>query len=529
MSAASIAAARWRPPHPGAIAALLLLALFAGALLSLIAASGGMKLSDLQDPYLLRLVRTSLFQAALSTLLSLCSGALIALSVARLPSRRGARLLRALLLAMGVAPTIVIVLGIVTVYGGSGMLAAAARKIGLGWPSIYGLAGILIAHTAMNGAYAARVFLNALAEVPPEHHRIAAICGLSPWQTFRQCDWPALRREAPALAALVMLLCFTSFAVVLTLGGGPRYATLEVAIYEALRIEVDFGRAALLSLAQIAFALGFVALAARAVAHAPAGDTSGGRIARADAGSRGLRRLDFLILAAAVLLLAPIPLASLAGARAAASLLDGDVAAAAATSLALAVPAGLLCLHLATLIASAATSRDMTTRPFLLGALPLLALAMPPFALIAGLYVPLRRFGDNATLGYILVPFVNALMALPFAYRLIEPALRLARLRYGRLADHLALRGMTRLILVDWPLLRRPLIAAFAMATALSLGDFGVAALFGGQEFRTLPLLLYERMGAYRLEEAQAVALLLILIAFALAYATEHFADAPRR
>ena len=50
------------------------------------------------------------------------------------------------------------------------------------------------------------------------------------------------------------------------------------------------------------------------------------------------------------------------------------------------------------------------------------------------------------------------------------------------------------------------------MATALSLGDLGVIALFGGRESATLPLLLYQRMGAYRMEEAAAIALLLALL-----------------
>ena len=149
--------------------------------------------------------------------------------------------------------------------------------------------------------------------------------------------------------------------------------------------------------------------------------------------------------------------------------------------------------------------------------------------LIAGLYGPLRRFGDNAALAMILVPFVNGLMALPFAYRLIEPPLRQSHSRYRRLAAHLRISGLDRLRIVDWPLLRRPLFAAFVMAFALSLGDFGVAALFSGQDFRTLPLLLNERMGAYRLAEAQAIALLMIALAFIAALTTERFAHAGDR
>ena len=51
---------------------------------------------------------------------------------------------------------------------------------------------------------------------------------------------------------LVFLLCMTSFAVALTLGGGPRATTLELAIYQAVRFDFDLGRAAWLALIQFA-------------------------------------------------------------------------------------------------------------------------------------------------------------------------------------------------------------------------------------------------------------------------------------
>ena len=66
------------------------------------------------------------------------------------------------------------------------------------------------------------------------------------------------------------------------------------------------------------------------------------------------------------------------------------------------------------------------------------------------------------------------------------------------------------------------------MAMALSFGDFGVVALFGGSELRTLPYLLYERLGAYRLEEASAIGLVLMLAAFVLAYGSARWSPMLR-
>ena len=42
------------------------------------------------------------------------------------------------------------------------------------------------------------------------------------------------------------MLCFTSFTIVLALGGGPQNSTLEVAIYQAIFFEFDLPKAALL-------------------------------------------------------------------------------------------------------------------------------------------------------------------------------------------------------------------------------------------------------------------------------------------
>ena len=64
---------------------------------------------------------------------------------------------------------------------------------------------------------------------------------------FRLVEWPQLRAALPGVALLIFLLCAASFAVVLTLGGGPRATTLEVAIYQSLRADFDPQRAAALA------------------------------------------------------------------------------------------------------------------------------------------------------------------------------------------------------------------------------------------------------------------------------------------
>lgn len=512
-------------PHPGLAAAAAIAGLVAVSLAGLASAGGSGDLASLW-PHLQRTIWSAARQAALSTLLSLLLGAALALALARRSAMPGRRLLQALLAAAMVAPTIVIVFGIVAVYGRAGPVNQAASWLGLPpLPSIYGLHGIVLAHVVMNAPLAARVFLAALAAIPPERGRLAHMLRFSPLDCFRHLDWPALRRELPGLGGLIFLLCFTSFAVVISLGGGPRNATLEAAIYEALRLEADFARAAGIAAVQIALCVAFVAALSLAGGRFPDSAGAARPMARPDRESRPLLWLDVAAIGVALALVAPIMLAVLPGAQRLPSLLAPDIGRAALASLLIAAMAAALAVTLGLLLASAAASaplgRPSPGRARIVEATVLALVALPPFALVAGLFVLLRGFGGLSTLGLALVPLVNALMALPFVFRLLASPLRASAERHGRLAASLGIGGLDHARIVAWPLLRRPLAAAAALAAALSMGDFGVIALFGGGDLITLPYLMVERMGAYRMDEAGAVALLLVAIAGALAFGAD--------
>jgi thiamine transport system permease protein len=517
--------------HPGSAAALALalLALVSLAALALAADDRATALGI--GPYLRRVLAFSLSQAAASTVLSLLFGTALALALAR---RRflGRDVALALLSTGAVMPAIVLVFAVIAVYGRSGWISALVAPVA-GTPSfsIYGWPGVLLAHVLLNAPLTARILLDRLATVPAEHWRLAQSLDFRAADVFRHIDLPILRGELPGIAALVFLLCFTSFPIVLALGGGPSRATLEVAIFEALRLDLDFARAAWLALLQIALCAVPVAILAISAPRPVSGTTLRSSVHRSDSQGPWLKAADGLVLVAAALFLGP-PLASVgAGVVHLPAILDADLGAAALTSLAIAAAAAIVACGAALALAAASRHARRVRRSPRLAAihdgLPTLFLAVPPFALTAGLFVVLRRAADPATIGLILLPLLNGIAALPFAYRFIAPAMTVSGERYGRIADALGLTGWTRLKLADWPLLRRPLAAAFAMAMALSFGDFGIIALFGG-ELRTLPYLLNERLGAYRIEEAGALALVLLLTCLTLAFLATRWSDAAR-
>jgi thiamine transport system permease protein len=523
---------RAKLPQPGNVTALAIVALIAGSFIALATVDGGKPALLSIGPYLVRVLAFSVIQASLSTILSLVLGVALALALAR---RRfaGRDMVLAMLSITMVMPTIVAVFAVFAVYGRSGWLAEALAA--LGWSgsfSIFGYPGILIAHVFLNAPFVARITLDGLGLVPAEQWRLAAALGFTPAQIFRHLDWPVLRAELAGLGGLVFLMCFKSFAIVLALGGGPSRATLEVAIYEALKIDLDFGRAAWLALVQLAICLSMMVVLDRAFARPPSTHTLRAQARRADVSDRRLIIMDALILSGGGLFIAPLALSVLSGLRDIVDVVDADLLQAFATSIAIATAAALVACCLALALATAARRERVNSRVPHLAALydflPNALLAVPPFALTAGLFLMIRPLVDPATAGLILLPLINGLAALPFAYRYIAPRLITIEERYGRLAASLGMTGFTKLRIMDWPVLKRPLAASFALAMALSFGDFGVIALFGGAELRTLPYLLYERLGSYRLDEAAAIGFLIVLAAFLLAHLSgrmSHAAD----
>ncbi|WP_262027253.1 ABC transporter permease subunit [Microvirga sp. Mcv34] len=517
-------------PHPGSLVAFAILSLVAGGFVTLATFGGGTPALLSIGPYLGRVLAFSVVQALLSTALSLVLGIGLALALAR---RRfpGRDLVLATLSTTMVLPTIVAVFAVFAVYGRSGWIAEGLAL--LGWKSgfsIFGYPGILIAHVFLNGPFVARITLDGLNQVPAEHWRLAGALGFTPTQVFRHLDWPVLRAELPGVAGLIFLLCFKSFAIVLALGGGPSRSTLEVAIYEALKIDLDFGRVAWLALIQLAICLSMTGLLHWAFTRPPVGHTIRSLVRRPDAKNRRLKILDAFVLVVSALFIGPLAFSVLTGLRSLPAVLDADLLRAFVTSLTIASAAAILACLLAYALASAARRQRIVLRSPRVAAfydlLPDMLLAVPPFALTAGLFLLIRRFGDPSTAGLILLPLINGLAAVPFAYRYVAPHLLTAEERYGRVAASLGLTGWSKLTIMDWPALKRPLAAGFALAMALSFGDFGIIALFGGTELVTLPYLLYERLGAYRLDEASSIGLVIVLFAVLLAHVSGRLSHA---
>jgi thiamine transport system permease protein len=451
-------------------------------------------------------LRFTLLQAALSAAFSVA----LAIPLARALMRRsfaGRAALIALLGAPFLLPALLAILGLLAVFGRNGVLAAALAPLGLQPPPIYGLQGVVLAHVFFNLPLATRLLLQGWAAIPGEQLRLAASLGMGPAATRRVLERPMLAARLPGIFAAIFLICLSSFAVALILGGGPRATTVELAIYQALRFEGDLARAVGLALLQLGLGGGAALLAWRVAGRIGAAggfDRPGPRL---PAPGGAWRALDAaLIVAAAAFLLVPLGLVAARGLPAIPDL-PGTVWMAALRSLGVALAAAALTLALALPLAARGGGA---------AALGLLPLALSPMALGTGAFLLLLPLGAPGRWTLHVTAVANALMALPFAVRALQPALARAQADFAPLAASLGIGPWARWRLIWLPRARAPLGFAAGLAAALSMGDLGVVALFADPDRATLPLAAYRLMGAYQMDAAAGAALLSFLLALAL-------------
>ena len=175
-----------------------------------------------------------------------------------------------------------------------------------------------------------------------------------------------------------------------------------------------------------------------------------------------------------------------------------------------------LALGLALSVAGAAVWAKKTSE-----AVGLLGLATSPLVVGVGLFIMIWPFARPMDYALPITAVVNAALALPFALRVILPAVGDVYADYARLGHSLNMPPLAWVWYVVLPRIRPALGFAAGLCAALSMGDLGVIALFADPQVETLPLLLYRLMGAYRMDQAAAVALVLLACSLALFWALD--------
>jgi len=465
----------------------------------------------LSDPLTREVVWFTLWQAVASTVLTI----LVALPASYVLGRyafRGRSVALAAATIPFVLPTVVVALA---------FLALLPESLERGWVAI------LIAHVFFNVAVVVRVVGTFWAGLDRRISEAAATLGAGPLRSLREVTLPLLAPALAAAASIVFLFSFTSFGIVLILGG-PRYSTLETEIYnQAVRI-FDLRAAAILALVQLLF----VGLAIWAATLLEQSLAVGGRRQERDvlrpARTRGEKTVVAGSLGVLALLLG-VPLAvlierslavgdghSLDAYRALGRSTNALLATpweAIANSLVYAAGAAAIAVVVGGLAALAvAGSRGVGTR--LLDGLLLIPLGASAVMLGFGFVIAFDTEPIDFRSSPWIVPVVQALVAIPFVVRIVAPTLRAIDERQREAAAMLgASPGRVRRE-IDLPVAGRALGVAAGFAFAISLGEFGATIFLARPDSPTLPVAIFRFLSRPgELNAGQAYALAVILMA----------------
>jgi thiamine transport system permease protein len=487
----------------------------------------------------------TLYQSILSTLLTLAFGLPVAFLFARYDFR-GKVFLRTLTAIPFMLPTVVVAAGFTALLGPRGWVnIALMRLFGLETPPIIfagTLGAILLAHIFYNTTIVIRVVGNALSRLDPRLEQAAGVLGANPRRVFWRVTFALLRPPILAAALLVFIFDFTSFGVILLLGG-PSFSTLEVEIYKQAMYFFNIPLAALLSLIQLLCTLAFSIIYSRLMTHS---NVSINPRANASTRPRSLPQRLFVTLFCLILFvfyalpLSSLPLRSVVRLEADQgqrgqihyglssdyynelfvnqrdSIFYVPPFDALGNSLTFAALTVILSLVLGFPVAAALARPGRLERlldPFLL--LPLGASAVTlGLGLIVTFNKPIFASQFQLVSSPLLIPVAHTIIALPFVIRSLQPALASIPDRLRQAAGVLGASPRRVWINVDWPIVARATLSAAVFAFTISLGEFGASSLVVRPEYPTMPIAIarfLSQPGGQNYGQAMAMATILMV------------------
>ena len=464
--------------------------------------------------YYARVLWFTTWQAGVSTLLTIVLAMPAAYVFARFDFKARA-LIQNLTTVPFVLPTVVTAAAFQALLGPRGLVNALLMHLfSLEQPVIqidHTVWFLLMAHVFYNYTVMLRIVGGFWSRLPRNLDEAARMLGASGQITFFRITLPLLAPAILAASLLVFVFCFTSFGVVLILGG-PRLATVEVEIYRQALHLFNLPMAAALSIVQILFTFGLMVVYTRferkcAITLMPEG------YSRAD---RRLRtRTDRIIVGASILfltLLLGAPLMALAIRsflseqglslvyylalleNRAQSILYISPVAAIANSLAYALGATLIALTLGWFSAAFLVNRQGRVAG-MLDPIFMLPLSTSAVTLGFGFIIALDAPPLNLRASLLLPAFAHALVAFPFVIRSLLPAWRSIPQSLREAASLLGASPLRTWLTVDWPILGRALLVGAVFAFAISMGEFGATLFVVRPQVSTMPLAIYRYLG----------------------------------
>ena len=499
----------------------------------------------------------TLWQAALSTLLTMLFGLPGAFLLARYEFR-GKSVILALTGISFVLPTLVVAAAFNAILGPRGWANLALMDLfGLIQPPIHFVntfLAILTAHVFYNTTIVLRIVGDYWSHLDPRMGQAAQTLGADRWRTLVHVTLPLLMPAVTTAALLIFIFNFTSFGVILVLGG-PRFATLEVEIYNQTIGLFNLPLAATLAMIQLVFTLCLTIAYTRFSARLSSPNTLRPRRFSQRRLTNWRSRLLASLYLTALLALLVLPLAALVTRsflrveppRSGSTNWEADftldyyrelsvnrkeslfytpptTAIGVSLGYALATTCLALALGLPAAWALARDARSPASRIFD----PMLMLPLGTSAVTLGLgfIVALDQPPLDLRASILLVPLAHTLVAFPFVVRSLTPSLRSIRPRLRQAAEVMGATPLQAFRHIDLPIIGRALLVAATFAFAISFGEFGATALVARPEYPTIPVMIYRYLsqpGALNYGQALALSTLLAVITALSMLAIERF------
>lgn len=476
----------------------------------------------LGDPGVTGVVWFTFWQAVVSSLVTLAVGLPGAYVFARFRFP-GKRLMWAALLVPFVLPTIVVGSAFLGLVGPTGLLGIDLTETV--WV-------IIAAHVFFNYAVVVRTVGTAWSQIDPGTQEAARTLGASPWRAFREVTLPLLGPAIAAATSIVFLFTFTSFGIILVLGG-PAQRTLEVEIYRQTARTLNLDVAAVLSLVQIATVLTVLSLYARrqrrgSIRQIPLPPE---RVERAPRNRRERASIAANLVFAALLLGAPLVVLvvrsfstphgwsldayrSLTSSSRSSTLFVPPVEAI-RNSLVFAATSTVVAVVIGMLAALAISGRRSTAGMRWVDTALMLPLGVSAVTVGFGFLVALDRPPVDFRGSTWLVPIAHALVAIPFVIRMLVPVFTSIDPVLHDAAAVLGASPRRAWFEVDLPIIRRAVLAAAGFAFTISLGEFGATVFLARADHPTLPIAIYRllsRPGPSNMGQALALSVILMVL-----------------
>ena len=474
---------------------------------------------------MMKIIWFTFWQAGLSTVLTLMCALPCAFVLAHYRFR-GKKVLTTIASIPFVLPAVVVAAAFQACFGKSGFLGGLSIESPL--------VMILLAHVFYNFSVMLRIITTFWSSLQGRTREAAMMLGAGPIKVFTAITLPLLMPATLAACALVFIFCFSSFGIILILGG-PGYSTIEAEIYRQAAHMFNLPVAAFLSLIQIVFTFllmwVYTRFTRKAATFTPDSETA---YLRTPVFLREKIVVALLFLFVSGFCLGPLIALTLKSLihdggfslRFYAALFENTrdsvfyVPPVKAVAYSVIFAGTALVIALFTGIAAVLFIRYCDRRihsrwATLTDPVFMMPLSTSAVTLGFGIIITLDKPPLNLRTSIFLIPIAHALVGFPFVVRSILPALRSIPAQLTDAASMLGASPVKLFLHIDFPLMSRALVAGAVFAFTISLGEFGATIFTARPDTPTIPVAIYRFLGqpgAMNYGQAMAISTILMLV-----------------